>query len=83
MEKKNPYIVFSVSPSHFKGIEKTGLPVNIIIVSDHGMSTVPISKFIPIEKIENDSLYTIINNGTIINIHPNNKNQINRQIFFI
>lgn len=61
----------------FKGIEKTGLPVNIIIVSDHGMSTVPISKFIPIEKIENDSLYTNINNGTIINIHPNNKNQIN------
>jgi predicted AlkP superfamily pyrophosphatase or phosphodiesterase len=61
----------------FKGIEKTGLPVNIIIVSDHGMSTVPISKFIPIEKIENDSLYTSINNGTIINIHPNNKNQIN------
>ena len=60
----------------FKGIEKTGLPVNIIIVSDHGMSTVPISKFIAIEKIENDSLYTSIDNGAIVNIHPNNKNQI-------
>ena len=61
----------------FKGIEKIGLPVNIIIVSDHGMSTVPISKFIAIEKIENDSLYTSIDNGAIVNIHPNNKNQIN------
>ena len=60
----------------FKGIEKTGLAVNIIIVSDHGMSTVPISKFIAIEKIENDSLYTSIDNGAIVNIHPNNKNQI-------
>ena len=60
----------------FKGIEKIGLPVNIIIVSDHGMSTVPISKFIAIEKIENDSLYTSIDNGAIVNIHPNNKNQI-------
>ena len=60
----------------FKGIEKTGLPVNIIIVSDHGMSTVSISNFIPIEKIENDSLYTSIDNGAIVNIHPNNKNQI-------
>jgi len=60
----------------FKGIEKTGLPVNIIIVSDHGMSTVPISNFIAIEKIENDSLYTSIDNGAIVNIHPNNKNQI-------
>ena len=60
----------------FKGIEKTGLPVNIIIVSDHGMSTVSISNFIAIEKIENDSLYTSIDNGAIVNIHPNNKNQI-------
>ena len=60
----------------FKGIEKTGLPVNIIIVSDHGMSTVSISNFISIEKIENDSLYTSIDNGAIVNIHPNNKNQI-------
>ncbi|MBT3587304.1 MAG: alkaline phosphatase family protein [Flavobacteriaceae bacterium] len=60
----------------FKGIEKTGLPVNIIIVSDHGMSTVAISNFIAIEKIENDSLYTSIDNGAIVNIHPNDKNQI-------
>ncbi len=53
----------------FKGVEKTGLPVNIIIVSDHGMANVPSTNFIPIEDIKNDSLYTIIDNGAIINIH--------------
>ena len=53
----------------FKGTEASGLPINIIIVSDHGMSTVPITNFIPIENIKNDNLYTIIDNGAIVNIH--------------
>lgn len=54
----------------FKGAAKTGLPINIIIVSDHGMANVPSTHFIPIEDIKNDSLYTYIDNGAIINIHP-------------
>ena len=54
----------------FKGINATGLPVNIIIVSDHGMAPMEASKYLPIEAIENNTLYTTINNGAIANIHP-------------
>ena len=54
----------------FTGVEKTGLPVNIIIVSDHGMANITQTNFIPIEDIKNDSLYTLIDNGAIVNVHP-------------
>lgn len=54
----------------FKGIKATGLPTNIIIVSDHGMTTIPTTNFIRIEDIKNENLYTTIDNGAIINIHP-------------
>ncbi len=54
----------------FKGVEATGLPVNILIVSDHGMSDLSTSKIIPTETILNDSLYLALDNGTIVNIHP-------------
>lgn len=54
----------------FKGIKETGLPVNIIIVSDHGMSMVPTNNYLSIEDIKNEGLYTTINNGAIVNIHP-------------
>ena len=54
----------------FKGVKATGLPVNIIIVSDHGMSNVPTDHLIAMDDIKNDSLYTTIDNGAIVNIHP-------------
>ena len=54
----------------FKGVKATGLPVNIIIVSDHGMANVPTDHLIAIDDIKNDSLYTTIDNGAIVNIHP-------------
>jgi predicted AlkP superfamily pyrophosphatase or phosphodiesterase len=54
----------------FKEAEATGLPINIIIVSDHGMTELSTSKMIPIESIENDELFLTINNGAIVNIHP-------------
>lgn len=60
----------------FKGVEATGLPVNIIIVSDHGMAELTTSNFIPLAKIKNDNLYAVINNGAIVNIHPKNDDQI-------
>lgn len=60
----------------FKGVEATGLPVNIIIVSDHGMSPLATTNFIPIEDIKNDSLYFVIDNGGIVNIHPKKESQI-------
>lgn len=54
----------------FKGVQKTGLPVNIIIVSDHGMEELQTSKLIPIELIKNDSLFLTVNNGSFVNIYP-------------
>ena len=54
----------------FKGVKATGLPVNIIIVSDHGMTNLPADQFIAIDDIKNDKLYTSIDNGAIVNIHP-------------
>lgn len=40
----------------FKGVSETGLPVNIIIISDHGMGNQLTSQIIPIDAIENDKL---------------------------
>lgn len=54
----------------FKGVEATGLPINIIIVSDHGMAPLSKTNFIAREDIKNDDLYTIVDNGAIVNIHP-------------
>ncbi|WP_213522632.1 ectonucleotide pyrophosphatase/phosphodiesterase [Nonlabens sp.] len=54
----------------FKGVAATGLPVNILIVSDHGMADQSIENLIPIDDIQNDSLFSTINNGSIVNIHP-------------
>ena len=54
----------------FKGTQATGLSINIIIVSDHGMTELSTSNLIPTESIENDSLFSAIDNGAIVNIHP-------------
>ena len=48
----------------FDGVKKTGLPVNTILVSDHGMQGVPVEKMIPQEMLENEELYEIAHNGT-------------------
>lgn len=60
----------------FAGVKATGLPVNIIIVSDHGMANLPTENLIAIDEIKNDSLYTTIDNGAIVNIHPKDNSDI-------
>jgi predicted AlkP superfamily pyrophosphatase or phosphodiesterase len=67
----------------FKGVKATGLPTNIIIVSDHGMTEVPVRNFIPIESIENNDLYLTIDNGAIVNIHPKSNIQIDSIIRYL
>ncbi|HFA49169.1 MAG TPA: alkaline phosphatase family protein [Bacteroidetes bacterium] len=57
----------------FDGVKKTGLPVDIFIVSDHGMTNVPNKQLIPVEYIENDSLYRTVNNGPVAHIYLHNK----------
>ncbi|MFK7935496.1 MAG: ectonucleotide pyrophosphatase/phosphodiesterase [Saprospiraceae bacterium] len=59
----------------FNGIEQLNLPINIVVVSDHGMKEVHIDQYIPIESVENDDLYQTIDNGALANIHPNDANQ--------
>jgi len=53
----------------FEETKATELPINIIVVSDHGMAPISASNYIPIEDIKNDSLFLAINNGSIVNIH--------------
>jgi len=67
----------------FKGVEETGLPVNIIIVSDHGMAAQSTENLIAINDVYNDDLYTLINNGALVNIHPNKDVPIDRVIAFL
>ncbi len=54
----------------FKGVGATELPVNIIVVSDHGMATLETKNMMAVEDLENDELFTIINSGAILNVHP-------------
>lgn len=53
----------------FKRVSETNLPVNIIIVSDHGMSKVNTSNLLSIEEVKNDSMYSIIDNGALLSVH--------------
>ncbi|WP_396596122.1 ectonucleotide pyrophosphatase/phosphodiesterase [Dokdonia sp. R86516] len=54
----------------FSRVDNTGLPVNIVITSDHGMAEQSIEKLISTEPLINDALYNMIDNGVILNIHP-------------
>jgi predicted AlkP superfamily pyrophosphatase or phosphodiesterase len=67
----------------FNGTKATGLAVNIIVVSDHGMATQLSSNYIPIESIKNDSLFLTINNGAIVNIHPTKGIETNTVIKYL
>jgi len=61
----------------FNGIKQSRLPVNIVIVSDHGMMNIPVNDFIRFETIEDNSSYMAIDNGSLINIHPKDISQTN------
>ncbi len=60
----------------FNGSAATGLPVNFIIVSDHGMANLSVSNAIPLEAMQNDSLFLAIDNGSIVNIYPKKEIEI-------
>lgn len=57
----------------FEGVKATGLPVNIILVSDHGMMEVPVNQLIPLESVENDSLYRSVSVGAVVHLYLNEK----------
>lgn len=47
----------------FEGVKQTGLPVNIIIVSDHGMLETPNDKLLPTDLLEHSDRYRFLNGG--------------------
>jgi predicted AlkP superfamily pyrophosphatase or phosphodiesterase len=55
----------------FEGIDATGLPVNVVIVSDHGMSPISVSQLLPIEQLEDNERYKTVNNGALAHIYLN------------
>ena len=59
----------------FEGVKKTGLPVNIIIASDHGMLEVPTDKYLSLDIITNEEAYLTVSNGAMVSIHPKDPTQ--------
>lgn len=53
----------------FDGVQATGLPVNIIIVSDHGMVEVTPERLLPIESIEDENRYRVANAGALVHLY--------------
>lgn len=53
----------------FEGVKASGLPVNTIIVSDHGMIDVAPDKLINIDPLEQEGRYRIANNGALAYVY--------------
>jgi len=51
------------------GIRKLGLPVNLIIVSDHGMAEVAVDQLIPFEPLESKEEYMLVSQGSLLHIY--------------
>jgi len=53
----------------FRGVEQSGLPVNMIMVSDHGMMDVAPEQLINIDPLEQEEQYRIVNNGALAHVY--------------
>lgn len=53
----------------FEGVKQSKLPVNIIIVSDHGMVSVPLSQLLLIEQLEDKARYRVVNGGALVHFY--------------
>ncbi|MCB9050934.1 MAG: alkaline phosphatase family protein [Lewinellaceae bacterium] len=53
----------------FDGVKASGLPVNTIIVSDHGMVDVGPDKLINIDPLQQEGQYRIANNGALAHVY--------------
>ncbi|QNL48635.1 alkaline phosphatase family protein [Olivibacter sp. SDN3] len=59
-------------------VKKTGLPVNFVFVSDHGMLNIDNEKPLKLPFNIDTSQVVIANNGTLVNIHVKDKKNITR-----
>lgn len=53
----------------FEGVAATGLPVNIILVSDHGMLDVGPEMLVNIDPLDEEGAYRIVNNGALAHVY--------------
>jgi predicted AlkP superfamily pyrophosphatase or phosphodiesterase len=53
----------------FSGVKQSGLPVNIIMVSDHGMVDVSPERLLNIDRFEQGDQYRIVNNGALAHVY--------------
>lgn len=67
--KKALFELDEVLGALFDGVKASGLPVNIIIVSDHGMVDVKQDQLINIDAFKQDEKYRIVNNGALAHVY--------------
>ncbi len=55
----------------FDGVAELPIPVNVVVVSDHGMQAIPVSGLIPVERLEavGDERYEVVNNGALVHLY--------------
>jgi len=55
--------------SFFEDLNQLQLPINIIIVSDHGMAEIPNDHLINDEPLEDDARWTTVSSGSLVHIY--------------
>ena len=53
----------------FEGVRALGLPVHIILVSDHGMAEVKSDQLLPIEPLESADDYLLVSQGALLHLY--------------
>jgi predicted AlkP superfamily pyrophosphatase or phosphodiesterase len=57
----------------FEGIKSFNLPINVILVSDHGMADVSKDKLINLDQLTEGIDARVVNNGALAHVHLTNK----------
>ncbi|MBN7811597.1 alkaline phosphatase family protein [Algoriphagus sp. H41] len=67
----------------FEGIKSFDLPINVIIVSDHGMADVQKDKLINLDELTEGIDARVVNNGALAHVHLANKAEQEKAIKLI
>ncbi|WP_192346316.1 ectonucleotide pyrophosphatase/phosphodiesterase [Algoriphagus sp. Y33] len=57
----------------FEGLKSYDLDINVIIVSDHGMTDIPIDNFLNLTILTKDVPGSVVNNGALAHVYLENK----------
>lgn len=75
--KKVLYRLDETLGNFFNNLEQLNLPINVILVSDHGMEEVLTENYIPIEVLQDDQRYRTVNSGAVVHFHLKDKGDLN------